>query len=972
MTLLLAHVFGLIFVMGMLAFRAYSHPLDRVLAVTVTAWANIVVTGLALSAMHKLGDPLLFVRTSMFLALVMLVSGYLVLRPEPNALPTQRAISREVNWLPILAFALTIAPLVVANVAIAMAYPPNNYDSLTYHLPRVMFYLGQGSLAHFETPNSRQIFFPFNLTLLHLAILQHGIAFEKLLTLLNVGFWIIAGIAIYRICRIASSSVGASLAATWLALTATEVLAQATATTNDLPTGAALLAGAVFVQQWMLKHRSRDALMAGMALGLAFGSKLTAVFFLPPAALISMLLAYRYRSAISRQLCLQQMRIWFAPLVAFAILAAPFAVYNMEATGHWMTHEFDFTLNKPFDLGVFWQTAKTYSLQFLLEPFQRFTFDLSITTDLNHLAETILFSDWNPAYAFSPLYFFPPDLNEDHVWFGFAGGFVAFVALVLTLRELKHMTAIGSLACLGLGWFLFYFALNKWSLYIQRYFTLPFLFMAPCASYYFDKTYSWRTPRSVSRLSIIAMFITAYWFSLSYLTQNTARPLAPLIFKSIPKPPVLPTPPELLAALSNQVRINMALTGTNERIFPIMRNSGAQAFTSSSDIKPDQFNLISKWAFTKDAVYHNIAAIQSYMTLPLPSKRTAGIEVLGTTDEGVNEHAYFGLAPHSARIKASAQNGNILVSFKYKSAAPDRFTNSRLRLIGLNPEDGLEAKIFAEYQGDHKQLLASVRDSSEAILSIPNPPTRLLIELHDVAGDFMLAAGELPFRSREANADTQCSGVLTPTCANLNARQKVADDPNLIFGFDFIGKGPESNSYVSGLAPLEGPYAQWSLPSFRWAKQRSVRIAIPAHSDLKRIFLNFSARLQVRDTAELELLHNNRRVKLYHLSGKTSWLDDSVDLAAAQGENIIELRDTLAVVRPDWDAYLAKNPEAQRWVAAQGLTPEQGAEQHFERIGRKEGKSLPFKSLADIKNTPPESLFFAFRALQLVGRKDIP
>lgn len=954
MTLLLAHAFGLLFLTGAFSFRVYPHGVDRVLAAAVTAWANIVVTGLALSVANRLGDPILFVRVSMLLAFLMLALGYLLVRREPSLVPQQQRITGKVNWLPVAVFSLTIVPLVAASFLVALAYPPSNYDSLTYHLPRVMFYLGQGSLAHFETENIRQIFFPFNLSLLHLAVLQHGIGFEKLLTLLNIGFWLGAGAAIYRICRFAGYSIGASLAATWLAMTSTQILAQATATTNDLPTATALLMAVVFFQNWMHARRSVDALVSGMALGLAFGSKLTAVFFIPPALLIAGLLAYRCRSSISLHVWLRQARVWLIPLAAFVVLVAPFAIYNMKASGYWMTDQFDFTLNKPFLFDVFRQTAKAYLLQFFIEPFHRFTFDLAVTGTLNHLAETFLFSNWNPVYAFSPLYIFPPDLNEDHVWFGFAGAFVIISALNSVWRDRKHMTLVTSLAILGLGWLLFYFALNKWSLYIQRYFVLPFLLMVPSVAYYFDKTPAWHTPRSIIRITVVTLFVSAFWFSISYLIQNTARPLLPLVFRSIQKPHELPIPSELSAALSGHAHINMSLAGGNERIFPLMRASSGKVFTSAFDTKKDAFNLISKWAFTKDAVYHNIAAKESYTLLSLPVKRTAGIEALGTLGGGVEEFAYFGLAPYADQLKSSVRNSNILVSVKYKRAEPDRFMNSRLQLLGLNLADGLVATILAEYQDGGEVFLAQVRDASEVLLPIKTMPVRLLIKFYDVTGGFVIAQGEIPFKTLEK----------TPP--------DLPGDPGNVFSHDFIGKGSASDSYITGLASQEGPYPQWSLPLFRWAKQRSVRIASPAHEGLKNIRLIFSARLQVRDNAELELLHNNKRVKLYHLTGKTAWLDDRVDLPAAPGENIIELRDTLADVRPDWNAYLSSNPDALRWVKAEGLAPELGAEQHFERVGRKEGRDLPFEQIAEIKNVPPESLFFVFRTLQLVGRKEAP
>lgn len=951
MTLLLAHGFALLFLMGVIAHRLYQNPIDKIMATAVMAWANIVITALALSSAHWLGNPLLFVRVSILFALLLFLGLRVFFRVGADV-SRQPAATSRIDWLPIAAFVVTITPLAVANLLIARSYLPNNYDSLTYHLPRVMFYLGQGTLAHFDTENSRQIFFPFNLSLLHLAILQHGVAFEKVLTILNIGFWFGAGAAIYRICRLADYSMGASLAAAWLAMTATQVLAQATATTNDLPTGAVLLVAVVFIQRWLQARQFRDAIIVALALGLAFGSKLTPVFFIPAVAVLGAILMYRARASIAGRDCREQIRTWIFPGTLVLILAVPFVFYNVKATGHLMTSEYDFSLNKPFSFGVFWQTAKTYTLQFFFEPLQRFTFDLSMTAALNHLAEKLLFPHWNSVYAFSPLYFFPPDLNEDHVWFGFSGAFVIISALACARRERKQITVISSLAILGLGWLIIYFALNKWSLYIQRYFVLPFLLMTPCVAFYFDKSAAWRVPRSTMRTTLMLLFATSFWFSLSYLLQNTARPLVPILFKSANKPQELEVPRELMAALSRHSDINMSLAGGNERTFPLMRAASAARFTSNFNIDPSKFNLISKWAFTKNAVYHNIAAKESHQILSVPAKHTAGVENLGSIGAGVDEFIYFGLEPHASQSVSSIQNSNVLIVLGYKRAEPERYMNSRMQLLGLNIEDGIEATIFADYPSGSKVLLGAVRDSSEIVLPIKSVATQLVVELREIDSGVLVARSVLPVMVLES--------------------KKVAtgDDLDALFNLNLIATDSAGDKSVSGLRALEGPYPQWSLPLFRWAAQPTVRIVSPARDDLKQIQVILSIRLQIRENAELELLHNGKRVKLYNLMGRTSWLDDSVNLPAAQGENIIELRDTLADVQPDWESYLANNPDAVLWAKRQGLATLPGAEQHYDRIGRGEGRAVIFKKMSEKQNTPADSLYFVFRTLRVVGLKE--
>ena len=45
-------------------------------------------------------------------------------------------------------------------LTLAIVSPPNNWDSMTYHLPRVMQWIQNGSVEHFATGNARQLVQP--------------------------------------------------------------------------------------------------------------------------------------------------------------------------------------------------------------------------------------------------------------------------------------------------------------------------------------------------------------------------------------------------------------------------------------------------------------------------------------------------------------------------------------------------------------------------------------------------------------------------------------------------------------------------------------------------------------------------------------------------------------------------------------------------------------------------------------------
>ena len=88
------------------------------------------------------------------------------LRGRGRLLPPQDPID--------LAFIVLSGAAVLALLAIALTAPPNTYDSMTYHMTRVLRWIQQGSLRHFPSHNLRQVQYgPFaELAVLHLYLLK--------------------------------------------------------------------------------------------------------------------------------------------------------------------------------------------------------------------------------------------------------------------------------------------------------------------------------------------------------------------------------------------------------------------------------------------------------------------------------------------------------------------------------------------------------------------------------------------------------------------------------------------------------------------------------------------------------------------------------------------------------------------------------------------------------------------------------
>ena len=184
MALFLAHMVVLVWASYAAAHRLIRAEVERLLAAALLAWGNLVVTSLLLSGLHHLGEPAWFFRTSLALALV----TWLLLRRIPTESTPADVGESRLSPLLLAAFILTLLPLAYASIRIASTYVPNNYDSLAYHLPRAMYYLGQNSLAHFDTGNPRQIYFPFNYNLLQAFGLIYGPPLQAL-NFFNLAAW---------------------------------------------------------------------------------------------------------------------------------------------------------------------------------------------------------------------------------------------------------------------------------------------------------------------------------------------------------------------------------------------------------------------------------------------------------------------------------------------------------------------------------------------------------------------------------------------------------------------------------------------------------------------------------------------------------------------------------------------------------------------------------------------------------------
>jgi len=669
MDIFLAHSLGLLW-MSLGAARSLTPRLaDQLLAATLLGWGNLVATGLLLSLAQRLGESRWYLGLSLLLgALTCLLVARL---PREPADPEAPADLPHVVLL--IAFGVTIATLTVAAGAITYTYQPNNPDALTWQVPRALYYLGQGNLTHFAAMDLRQTHLPFNLGLLQLPALVYGAPLQCL-NLFNLAAWMLAGIGVYRLCRLASIGANASLVAAWLVLTATPVIAQAVSLTSELPAGAALVCALVFGLRWQREQRARHAALAGLALGLAAGSDLH--------VMLGGLLAAWLFFVHARPAAPAGPRAWWGAGCLTGVLLLPFALVNFVQNPRWILTYFTFVVDQlPDPVIPAWM-------------------------------------GWWPLPATPPPLF---ALDEDSVGFGFTGPLFLLAAAWFVIRRRNPAGPAGWLAWLGLGWFLATGLLLGGGLASARNFLPVLLVLSPGVAALIESV-------RASRWIILVVALVAAWSSAIYLLRNNSRPLLPLLNSAF-APPALPTLPLLLEHhLSRQSRINIDTDGVDERILPFMVQGRRQRFTADRDTVPAAYNLISRATASRNAAYLHPARPPAYTLIALAAKPTAGVEFLGTIGRRSAARDYFGVEPNAGRTPPITTNRNVLVTLYHgdETAAPERIS---FRVAGLNPEDHARLIVHAADRAGGSVPVASFDADGTATVPITAPFHQLMFRV---------------------------------------------------------------------------------------------------------------------------------------------------------------------------------------------------------------------------------------------------
>lgn len=188
------------------------------------------------------------------------------------------------SWVIICLFIISFQ-LITLNW-VAYFYPPTNWDSMTYHLPRIMHWEQNGSVAFYTTSIERQNEYqPFaEYILAHLNMLANK---DRWLNMLQLYALAISAVGVSSIAK----KLGAGVIQQWisalLCISIPMAVLQATSTQNDLVVSALLVIFINFGLKMVLESADLStAVGCGLGLGLAILCKATAYLYAFPFVLL--------------------------------------------------------------------------------------------------------------------------------------------------------------------------------------------------------------------------------------------------------------------------------------------------------------------------------------------------------------------------------------------------------------------------------------------------------------------------------------------------------------------------------------------------------------------------------------------------------------------------------------------------------------------------------------------------------------
>ncbi len=399
------------------------------------------------------------------------------------------ACDRMARWVAIVGACLLGLVVVHAFVLAAGTFAVN-WDSQSYRLPRVGYWLQEHRLSFHFANDPRLVYMPCDSELLMAWLASFFPSGYPLVNLPQFFGGCLMLLATVELGRMAGLGRPGRLLAALLVVGMPNVYLQMSTSQSDLITGGLLNAGLVFVWRTLRNWRWRDALLAGIAVGLAIGTKGSVFYWGPGLAGWFVFLAIGEHSGWRRTLAAT------AIIGGIAVLVGGWKyAHNWRVFGNPFAPAAEFArVNQQGGngrLGAAWYLAESHAWQLfqpnsnprMIEPW--LTRPAGWLSD--HLDRSAPNSDLaksSHALRTAPLQRW---VSEDDVTFGVLPPLLALAGITFGLWQLLRAKCRASYFRVAMGvavalFFGFFFTQPKFGAWDFRYFVLVAPFMAVVAS----------------------------------------------------------------------------------------------------------------------------------------------------------------------------------------------------------------------------------------------------------------------------------------------------------------------------------------------------------------------------------------------------------------------------------------------------------------------------------------------------------
>lgn len=224
--------------------------------------------------------------------------------------------TQKIIILPTFCITLTIG---FVNLFVVLFTMTNHWDSLSYHLPRVAYYLQHGNLGYYPANYWAQVVHVKNSAILMLYIFLVSGRYENLMQSVQFLSYIVSIFAAYGISRRIGLEKIYSLSAALIYSIFIEVLLEAVTPQNDLLITAYTGIAVYFLLAFKEQRNFKNVFIAILCIGIAIGVKVSFLTLLPSLALIAFY-TFLDKKIFNRKFILS---ISFSLIFVFIVLVLP-------------------------------------------------------------------------------------------------------------------------------------------------------------------------------------------------------------------------------------------------------------------------------------------------------------------------------------------------------------------------------------------------------------------------------------------------------------------------------------------------------------------------------------------------------------------------------------------------------------------------------------------------------------------------